>query len=71
MFNSKFILFTVGVLILCLVLAIHTTLSEDMSESRLNETDDVSYIWIADDDGNVKLIQTTDNHFEGSASAPG
>ncbi len=71
MFNSKFILFTVGILILCLVIASYITLSDDTPESELNETDDITYIWMEDDNGNVKLIQTTENHFEGSASAPG
>ena len=66
--DFKFIL---ALLILILILAVASfSFMQETSDS--NETsDDVAYIWMADDDGSVKLIPTTDTHFEGSASAPG
>ena len=74
MFNSKFILFVVGILIVCLILVGYISLSNSFSDSvsDLNESsDDVGYIWIEDENGNIKLTPTTDTYVEGSASAPG
>lgn len=74
MFNSKFILFVVGILIVCLILVGYISLSNSFSDSvsDLNESsDDVGYIWMEDENGNIKLTPTTDTYVEGSASAPG
>ena len=74
MFNSKFILFVVGILILCLILVGYISLSDSFSDSdsNLNESsDDVAYIWMEDGNGNIKLTPTTDTYAEGSASASG
>ena len=74
MFNSKFILFVVGILIVCLILVGYISLSNSFSDSGsdLNESsDDVGYIWMEDENGNIKLTPTTDTYVEGSASAPG
>ena len=73
MFNSKFILLIVGILFICLLLVgIFYFQNSSESDNDLNETsDDVVYIWMEDDDGNIKLVPTTDTHAEGSGSAPG
>lgn len=74
MFNSKFILFVVGILIVCLILVGYISLSNSFSDSvsDLNESsDDVGYIWMEDENGNIKLTPTIDTYVEGSASAPG
>lgn len=72
MFDSKFILFVVGLLIICLVLCFVSSdnIFEEDSKSNTN-SDDVVYIWMMDDNGKLKLIPTTDTHVEGSASASG
>ena len=71
MFDSKFILFVVGLLILCLVLCFISSdnIFEDDFKSNTN-SDDAEYIWMMNDNGELKLIPTTDTHVEGSASAP-
>ena len=73
MFNSKFTLLIVGILIICLLLVgIFYFQDNFVSDDGLNETaEDVVYIWMEDDNGNIKLVPTTDTHAEGSGSAPG
>jgi preprotein translocase subunit SecG len=66
------LILTILFLILILALVSFNFTQESSDDSNLNETsDDVAYIWMKDDDGDLKLIPTTDTHFEGSASAPG
>ena len=69
--DFKFIL---AVLILILILAVvsFSFTQNQVEDSDMNESsDDVVYIWMEDDDNSVKLIPTTETHFEGSASARG
>ena len=73
MFNSKFTLFIIGITIICLLLVciFYFQVDSELGD-ELNETsDDVVYIWMEDDNGNLKLIPTIDTHSEGSGSAPG
>ncbi len=69
MFNSKFLILIIGVLIIGLVLFGYFGLSDTHYESGLNETqDDVVYLWMLDDNGSLKLVPTTETYSEGSGS---
>ena len=69
--DFKFIL---AILVLILILAVvsFSFTQEPLDETVINQnSDDVVYIWMEDDDGSLKLVPTTETRFEGSASAPG
>ncbi|OED01005.1 MULTISPECIES: hypothetical protein [Methanobrevibacter] len=71
MFNSKFLILILGVLIIGLALFGYFGLSDNAleSDSSLNEShDDVVYLWMLDDNDNLKLIPTTETYSEGSGS---
>lgn len=73
MSNSKVILIAAGIII-CFILAGCVFLSDSISDSdsNLNEnSDDAGYIWMEDENGNMKLTPVTETSGEGSASAPG
>ena len=73
MFDSKFTLFAIGFLILCLVVffLISGNMIEGNSKSNNTHDDDVVYIWMMDENGELKLIPSTKTHSEGQGSAPG
>ena len=72
MFDSKFLIFITGILILCLVLCFAFSNSVFEGDSDSNATSsDVEYIWMMDDDGQLESVPTTETYSEGSASAPG
>ncbi|MCQ2971668.1 hypothetical protein SAMN05216439_1576 [Methanobrevibacter gottschalkii] len=73
MFNSKFLILIIGVLIIGLALSCYFYSSDNFheSDSSLNERhDDVVYLWMLDDNGKLKLVPTTETYSEGSASDP-
>lgn len=73
MSNSKVILIAAGIII-CFILAGCVFLSDSISDSdsNLNEnSDEAGYIWMEDENGNIKFTPVTETSGEGSASAPG
>ena len=73
MFDSKFMILVIGILILCLAIVCYASLSDGAVEYENNfkvSSDDVGYIWMDDDGGSVKLTPVTDVYEEGSGSAP-
>lgn len=73
MFDSKFTIFIVGILILCMALVGYAIISDNISETQsdLNiDSEDLTYIWMEDDNGNLKLIPTTNTHGEIWATGP-
>ena len=70
-FKSKATVFILLILIICLLLVSYFYLiNNSQSDDNLSENYDVVYIWMEDDEGNIKLIPTTNTYSEGSASAP-
>ncbi len=68
MFNSKFLMFIVGILVLCLILVGCIFVSDALYDSdyTLDESSaDVAYIWTEDDNGNMKFSPTTNTYIEG------
>ena len=74
MFNSKFIILIISILILIIALISYASVTNNGinqdSTDLIKNTDDVVYIWMEDENGNMKLTPTTDTHSEASASAP-
>lgn len=74
MFNSKFTIFIISILILTIAIICYANLTDtqiNQDSTDLNEnTDDIVYIWMEDKNGNIKLTPTTHTHSKASASAP-
>lgn len=73
MHDLKFTFVIIATLTLCLVLACFFALPESFSTSDDSSNENnghVSFIRMLDENGNVKLIPTSESYCEGSASAP-
>lgn len=67
MFESKFTIFIVCILILCIALVSYAIIFDNFPETQsdLNiDSEEVTYIWMEDDNGNLRLIPTTSTHGE-------